>query len=242
MKLFNYLKTVSSLVESNHELTIINKIIWQELETKRKLLVNMNHMMKTAKIGECACFSDSGKAIRDSSANSLQTAGAQLDKTEVKEILAHKTHPVDKQIINNQIDGLDILKGLGRYNNNEEVYLSILRTYSAEIRTLLKTIRDVDEKKLSDYEITLHGIKGASVEIFADQVAKTAQGLETAAANGELEYIKKHNPPFLSTTYMFLDQLDAVLSGVVAMKEPATGRMGNVMKTRMLSAYSCCEV
>ena len=124
----------------------------------------------------------------------------------------NSTFAYDKMLLlNNEIKGLDVLKGFERYNGNKKAYTSILRLYSTDIRALIGSIEDVDEKGLNDYRIKIHGIKGASLDIYAYQVGKTAAGLERAAIDGELGYIKKHNPLFLKATHEFLDRLDRMI-------------------------------
>ena len=65
---------------------------------------------------------------------------------------------------NRQIAGLDIAKGLERYLNDEESYLTIMRSYTA------------------------------SMEIFALDIAKDAEAFEKAAVARGFGYVDKPDP------------------------------------------------
>jgi len=113
-----------------------------------------------------------------------------------------------------ELTGLDINKGLERYNNNEKIYFSVLRSYSSNIRSLLGKIQTVDTNNLLHYKITVHGIKGASLDIFAEQIGEKASELEKAADAGGLNYIHKANPKFIKLVNEFLDDLDKMLAEI----------------------------
>ena len=110
-----------------------------------------------------------------------------------------------------EIDGLDISKGLERYHGDEKTYLKILSSYAKSVRSMLETIESVNEDVILDYKIKVHGIKGASYDIFAEEIGKEAQLLEHAAVEGNLDLILERNPVFLETTKKFLDDIDDVL-------------------------------
>jgi CheY-like chemotaxis protein len=112
------------------------------------------------------------------------------------------------------LPGLDIEKGLERYDGNEDVYMKILRSYAASFRSVLETIQTVDEERLDDYRIKVHGIKGASYNIFADTIGKVAESLERASKAGDLDDVLASNPAFIKDSYAFLDNLDALLSSI----------------------------
>jgi len=141
-----------------------------------------------------------------------------------------------KAFLDNKIDGLDIAKGLERYNGNLKVYTSIMRTYATDIRALLETIEDINEESLNSYKITIHEIKGASFDIFANHIGETAKGLESAACNRELGYVIKHNPAFLRAAHKLLDQLDSLLSGLnTEIKKPTQDRSDSISLTKLLT-------
>jgi signal transduction histidine kinase/CheY-like chemotaxis protein len=106
-----------------------------------------------------------------------------------------------------KIPGLDILKGLRRYNDDEESYLSILRSYMNNTLVMLESIRDISPETLSVYAIRVHGVKGSSYGISAESVGKQAEALEGAAKAGNLEFIKSHNGAFIEAVETLIQNL-----------------------------------
>ena len=115
-------------------------------------------------------------------------------------------------ILNEEITGLNIAKGLERYSDNEKIYLKNLRSYVCNIRSMLNAIETVSEKDLADYKIIIHGIKKASFDIFAGEIGKNAEYLEKAARNNDLSYIRKHNSTFLKAARKLIGDIEDMLS------------------------------
>ena len=106
------------------------------------------------------------------------------------------------------IDGLNIEKGLKHFANDKEWYLRILRSYTASTRTKLALLEIPYTENPQQYQTTVHGVKGASLGIFADEIGLYAKKLEKAADEGDVEYINKNNPVFLDTAYKFITGLE----------------------------------
>ena len=113
-----------------------------------------------------------------------------------------------------KIEGLDIQQGLERYENDEGTYLQILRSYATSVRSVLESVEAFDGEDFNDYKIKVHGIKGASFDIFATHIGELAKELEMAAGKEDISYINKHNPKFLKTTSELLDNLDDMISEI----------------------------
>jgi HPt (histidine-containing phosphotransfer) domain-containing protein len=84
-------------------------------------------------------------------------------------------------VLNREITGINIKKGLEQMNNNEAAYMQTLRSYTDNVRFLLTSIQAIDEYNINEYKIAVHGIKGTSYYIFAEQVGRKAEALEKAA-------------------------------------------------------------
>jgi CheY-like chemotaxis protein len=110
-----------------------------------------------------------------------------------------------------QIAGLDIVQGIARYDGNEAIYVNILRAFTASLRIILAECANVCEEELSEYKIKVHGIKGASLNIFAEPLAKITFELEKAAAAGDLEYVCGHNCEFLEAGHELMQKLEKLL-------------------------------
>jgi len=113
-----------------------------------------------------------------------------------------------------EVPGLDIKKGLIRFGGHEESYLEILRAYATNTRKILDDIKSVNKDKIKNYEIIVHGMKGSNYSICAEKVGDLAKELEHAAKDGDLEFIKKHNPAFLDASKKFLDDLDQLFMSI----------------------------
>jgi CheY-like chemotaxis protein len=102
--------------------------------------------------------------------------------------------------------GIDIPKGLERCQS-DRIYLDILRSYAGSMPGFLNTLGDVSPENLGAYAVTVHGIKGASYQICADEAGRQAEVLEKAAKAGDWETIKKNNGIFIRTMETLLASL-----------------------------------
>jgi HPt (histidine-containing phosphotransfer) domain-containing protein len=112
------------------------------------------------------------------------------------------------------IGGIDIDKGINRYGGDVDTYLKILRSYAVNANSMLKSMKFVINSELKDYEITVHGFKGMSFDIFASELGQKAKALEFAAKDGEIEYINKHNQRFLEAARELVDEIEGTLTDI----------------------------
>jgi len=156
------------------------------------------------------------KFIRDKQPHEVIEAARQealAEKSIEQDKSVEQIDKKDKQTVaNNKIDGLDIAKGLKRYHGDEKAYLQILNSYAKGVRSMLGAIESVTDEGVTDYKIKVHGIKGASYDVFADQIGKEAEILELAAVAGNLTLIRDRNPAFLEAVGKFIDNIEDVLS------------------------------
>ncbi len=138
-----------------------------------------------------------------------------------------------------RIDGLDIERGLQKFVNRD-VYFKILRSYSASLTSLLETVESVSSENLADYEIAVHGIKGASRDVFAESVGESAARLERAAKSGDLTSIRQHQLDFLTAVHKLAGDINALiaLAGDKTQK-PKKDKPDTNMLIKLLAA---CEV
>ena len=110
-----------------------------------------------------------------------------------------------------EIAGLDIARGLERYDGDEDLYIKVLRSYAASVGAMLEAIETVSEDMLADYKIKVHGIKGTSYDFFATQIGKDAEALEHAATRGDFGYISEHHPAFLKDAHELVEAIEGAL-------------------------------
>jgi len=141
-------------------------------------------------------------------------------------------------VTDNEVDGLDIYKGLERYHGDEKTYLKILSSYAKSVRSMLGAIETVSEDEILEYKIKVHGIKGASYDIFADEIGKEAELLEHAAVDGNLDLILERNPAFLEAAGSFLDNIDEVLASFIEddTSKPKLAKPNSELLAKLLEA------
>jgi len=122
-----------------------------------------------------------------------------MDKIAVlEELKAKPVNLASKSLLaEKEIAGLDIVKGIKRFDGNEQAYMDVLRSYAAGVNSMLDDIETVSKDTLNSYIIKVHGIKGTSFDIYADQIAKAAQYLEKAGKSGDLQFIMSNNQAFI---------------------------------------------
>jgi len=112
------------------------------------------------------------------------------------------------------VAGLDIPKGLERYNNDEMMYIKVLRAYSANVKSLLDGLDPDSDDDINEFKIKVHGIKGASYGIMADVIGRYAEKLEDAAESGDFDYIRKNNPAFKKAARKFVNELTDMIEEI----------------------------
>jgi len=116
-----------------------------------------------------------------------------------------------------KIDGLDIAAGLERYEGDEQQYLRVLRSYKFSVSSMLEEIEnEPDEGTIKNYEIKVHGIKGTSLDVHADNIGVRAKELEKAAKTGDFNYIHERHKTFLADAWKLIGDLEKTLDSIDA--------------------------
>jgi CheY-like chemotaxis protein len=106
------------------------------------------------------------------------------------------------------INGVEIDKALERFSGDETVLLDVLRSYAANTPPLLSRLEEaLEEGNLDDYAIVVHGIKGSSYGIFADEAGKVAEALETASDAGNFDAVKAGHFGFVKLTEALIQDI-----------------------------------
>ncbi|MDR1238519.1 MAG: response regulator [Treponema sp.] len=106
-------------------------------------------------------------------------------------------------------DEIDFSAGVDRYGE-QEVYVAVLRSYMIHTPDLLEKLRSPSPETLGDYAVNVHGLKGASYGICAEEIGKTAEALEYAAKAGNYEKVAADNREFI-------DRVEKALAGIRAL-------------------------
>jgi CheY-like chemotaxis protein len=126
-----------------------------------------------------------------------------------------------------RIAGIDIAQGLERCQS-DAIYLDILRSYAESMPGFFDSLRGVSAEDLGAYGVTVHGIKGASYQICAEDAGRQAEALEAAARAGDWGTVERNNGIFIGTMETLVAALREFLTRVEEKEEkpllPAPGR------------------
>ena len=110
------------------------------------------------------------------------------ENNEARGNLGNSPHYLLKNIA---IQGLDQRRCLERLGRNETVFIDVLRSYAVNTPPLLEKLRTLlAEENLEDYAIAVHGIKGSSYGLCAQEAGQAAESLEREAKAGNLDAVK----------------------------------------------------
>jgi len=144
-------------------------------------------------------------------ARSLQDNDTSTDSSENQTSVKSQTF---SKMLQDGVDGIDIAKGFERYHGDLKVYLGILSAYVDDVRSLISGLPDVNEETIRDYTVTVHGIKGMSLGIFANHIGECARDLESAAEARDYVFIEANNQAFVDASLALVDELDVLLKAI----------------------------
>jgi len=161
------------------------------------------------------------KYIRDKQPSEVIEAARREEAAAIKEAAEAATNEDTGKTsqFSGKIPGINTTKGLLRYDGNVDTYLKVLRSYAASIRSLLTSVDNItnagiNESNLSLYKINVHGIKGTSLDVYAEQVAKEAKDLESAAEKGDIGFIGENNDAFTEKAWKLVSDLDEIFTAM----------------------------
>jgi PAS domain S-box-containing protein len=105
------------------------------------------------------------------------------------------------------IPGVDVEKGLSLYSGDKDLYLLLLRSYVSNVPETLIKLGSVSKETLSNYVITVHGLKGTSAAIGAELIREEALNLETMSRAGDLNGVLTLNGRLISNTTVVVDNI-----------------------------------
>ena len=118
----------------------------------------------------------------------------------------------DRRLFEEKIKGVDMHKGLARFNGDKDTYIQILRSFAANTRIQLEAMKDINNENLSLYAINVHGIKSSCRGICAEEMGALAETLEKAAKTGNLDFVTANNPPFIENVLILINNIETVLN------------------------------
>jgi signal transduction histidine kinase/GAF domain-containing protein/DNA-binding NarL/FixJ family response regulator/HPt (histidine-containing phosphotransfer) domain-containing protein len=138
-----------------------------------------------------------------------------------------------------EIPGVDTKKGLSLYVGDTDIYLPLLRSYVANTPGALEKLRNVSAENLQSYVITVHGLKGTSAGIGAEEIRAAALELENLSRAGDLQGILAKNGKLIADTEVLVSNVKAWLEQYDA--QNAKPRMKTPDRELLAKLRQCCE-
>jgi HPt (histidine-containing phosphotransfer) domain-containing protein len=136
--------------------------------------------------------------------------------------------------------GINVNCGLERFGGCVEEYLRILALYLAETTTTLEKVRelsDPERQQLSGYAVVVHGIKGSSRSVGAEELAETAEQLEKAAKADDWGFVMAHTEAFLDQAQILLGRMKKALEVLMPEEEkPSKSGPDDALLVRLYEA------
>jgi CheY-like chemotaxis protein len=135
------------------------------------------------------------------------------------------------------VEGIDFGAGLKRFENSEEIYLGILKSYYSQLPVLLEKLKSFTAAALDAYKIAAHSLKSTSYTVGAKKMGNMAESLEKAASEGNAEYVKSHNAAAVGTIEKLIPALGNFLERIKkAEQKPSRGEPDPAILARLLKA------
>jgi CheY-like chemotaxis protein len=119
------------------------------------------------------------------------------------------------RLLKRAVEGLDFDAGVERYGS-DDIYFSVLASYAKHTPALLHQLSGLSRDTVGDFAVTVHGLKGSSYGICADEIGKEAETLELAARTDSFETVKAENGRFIQA-------VEKLLKGIETMLEESRG-------------------
>ena len=106
------------------------------------------------------------------------------------------------------IPGIDVDKGLHLFDGDEEIYLAVLKSYATNTPATLDKLRKLSAETLGEYAIKIHGLKGTSANIGAEDLRAKAKELEMLAKAGNLDALLAQNADIIKQAETLIEDIN----------------------------------
>jgi HPt (histidine-containing phosphotransfer) domain-containing protein len=107
--------------------------------------------------------------------------------------------------------GFDVEGCLALFDGDLEICREILQSYVDTTTEILAELTMPNQSELANYAITVHGLKGSSYSICAEQTGDAAKKLELAAKAGDIDFVEANHQPFIEQTQALLSEISRYL-------------------------------
>jgi HPt (histidine-containing phosphotransfer) domain-containing protein len=89
---------------------------------------------------------------------------------------------------------------MDQLGDDEEILELTLQSFVDNTPSVLENLKKFDAETISDYTITVHGLKGICKNICAEEAAALAEKLEMAGKAGDIGFITENNNTLIVIT------------------------------------------
>jgi signal transduction histidine kinase/DNA-binding response OmpR family regulator len=111
------------------------------------------------------------------------------------------------------LNGIDLHSWKNLYDD-EPTYMSMLRSFAAHTPKLLDQLAWPDDGSLASYAIAVHGLKGACRGICAEELARFAESLESAAKGNDAGFVKGQNARMIAEARLLIADIEKMLESI----------------------------
>jgi signal transduction histidine kinase/CheY-like chemotaxis protein len=122
------------------------------------------------------------------------------------------------------VPGLNLGEALERFGGDEEVLISVLKSYAESMSDLLGSVKNPSREDVKNYGITVHGIKSSSYGVGAKEVGDLARELESRAEGGDFDFILANNRRFVKIAEKLIADIGLQLKSLSASADAAARR------------------
>ncbi len=109
------------------------------------------------------------------------------------------------------IQGLDMKAAMQYFSGDQEEFLDLLELYHMDGKRKIKLLSRLADADIQRYQIEVHGLKSASANIGAMELAAMARAQENAAAKGDNAFIAREFPALLKAYEALLQNIQSFL-------------------------------
>jgi signal transduction histidine kinase/DNA-binding NarL/FixJ family response regulator len=165
------------------------------------------------------------RPVGPSGGNGAYREGGDKDSEEDRDRSTMTEGEIKNRLNTYFIDGLDLSKGLARYEGKESIYIPLLRSFVRHTPLMIDDLKNPTEENLTNYAIKVHGFKGACAGICAHKVANLALAQEMAAKKPDLTAVIDQNEDFIAAAEILIRELGIFLRNFPAYRDDKSREM-----------------
>jgi len=112
------------------------------------------------------------------------------------------------------IPGVNTVDALARFDDDEQIYFQVLKSYITYNPKQIETLRTAGEDHEA-YRLAAHSMKGSSRNIGAEDLGNQAERMEKAAVNDDWDYIEAVNADFIKAAEEIIANITAFLKKIM---------------------------